>query len=89
MLHKITTTGFKIAVLAAAALAMGLTVNGHILGLEALLLSLGAMLVATIFAFRLAEGPGPDRLSIWTGPVGPLRPAPPSLAARKELRRAA
>jgi len=89
MLHKITTTVFKSAVLAAAALAVGLTVSGHILGLEALLLALGAMLVATIFAFRLAEGPGSDRLSIWAGPVWSFRPAPPPLEAGTELRRAA
>lgn len=43
--------------------------TGHTLLIEGLLLGLGGVLVAVLFALRLAEGVGPDQLSILDGAV--------------------
>jgi len=42
---------------------------------------MGAVLATVIFGFLLADGLGPDRLSIWAGPLWSIRPA--QSAARK------
>jgi hypothetical protein len=90
MLRKITFTVFNAAaVLVAIAVAVGLTISGHTLAVEGLLLAMGAILAAVLFAFRLTEGPGPDRLSIWVGPRWFNQQAPPPPKARGELRKAA
>ena len=76
-------------VVIAIAAAAWLTLTGHTLQIGGLLMAMSAILTAVIFGFRLAEGPGPDRLSIWTGPFRRARfdPSPP--AAVSGLRRAA
>ncbi|HEY7333773.1 MAG TPA: hypothetical protein VH639_02740 [Bryobacteraceae bacterium] len=88
MLKKITSTVFNsaVAVLAAAAAAW-LALTGHTLQIGGLLLALGAILAAVIFAIRVAEGFGSDRLSIWVGPLRSIRG--PSLTKRDEFREAA
>ena len=83
MLKAITSTVFNATVvLVAAATAVWLTVTGHTLQVGGLLLAMGAILGAVMYGFRLAEGFGPDRLSIWAGPVWSLR----SSAARNRVR---
>jgi hypothetical protein len=88
MLTKITSTVFNaaVAVLAAAAAAW-LALTGHTLQIGGLLLAMGAILAAVIFGFRLAEGFGSDRLSIWVGPLRSIRG--PSVMRRDEFREAA
>ena len=74
MLNKITSTVFNVAVLlVATGSAVWLTITGHTLVLEGMLVALGAVLAAVIFGMRLAEGFGPDRLSIWAGPLWKIR----------------
>ena len=81
MLNKITSTSFLVVVLLLA--TAGALAHGHWL-----LLALGAVLAATGFGFRVAEGLAPDRsLSIWAGPLWAIQ-ATPQLrdhAARKAV----
>ncbi|HLJ15773.1 MAG TPA: hypothetical protein VKV15_14840 [Bryobacteraceae bacterium] len=78
MLNKIISIGFNTTVFAGAiAGAVWLTVTGHTLLLEGLLLGLGAILAAIVFGFRLADGPGHDCPSIWAGPLWAIRPTQP------------
>ena len=79
MIRRITCTAFNAAVvLAAVTVAVWLIMTGHIFQIGGLLLVIGAILGAVIYGFRLAEGFGPDRLSIWAGPVWSIRPAEPA-----------
>lgn len=90
MLNRLTSTVFKaIVVLVALATAVWLTITGHTLVPGGLLVALGALLAAVIFGFLLAEGLGPDRLSIWAGPLRSMRQAAPALGDRDALREAA
>ena len=74
MLNRITSAVFNVAVLlVAAASAVWLTITGHTLLLEGMLVALGAVLAAVIFGMRLAGGFGTDRLSIWAGPLWKIR----------------
>jgi MFS-type transporter involved in bile tolerance (Atg22 family) len=76
MFKRIAFTVFNAAVaLVGAAAAVWLTISGHTLEIGGLLLAMGAILGAVIFGFRLAEGFGPDHLSIWAGPLWSIRPA--------------
>jgi hypothetical protein len=76
MLHRITSTFFNAAVaLVATALVVWLTVTGHTLLIGGLLVAMAAAIAAVMFGFRLAEGSGPDRLSIWAGPLPAARSA--------------
>ena len=80
MLNRIVSTVFTAAVvLVATAVAVWLTITGHTLQVGGLLMAMGAMLGAVMFGFRLAEGFGPDRLSIWAGPLWSIPPAAPAL----------
>lgn len=80
MLNRIASTVFTAAVvLVATAVAVWLTITGHTLQVGGLLMAMGAILGAVMFAFRLAEGFGPDRLSIWAGPLWSIPPAAPAL----------
>lgn len=75
MLKRITSAVFYAAVvIIAAGSAVWLTITGHTLHTGGLLMALGALLAAVLFGFRLAEGFGPDRLSIWSGRVLPNLP---------------
>jgi hypothetical protein len=38
-------------------------------------MAMGTVLGAVMFGFRLAEGFGCDRVSIWAGPLSAIRPA--------------
>ncbi|HZU27490.1 MAG TPA: hypothetical protein VFA04_18320 [Bryobacteraceae bacterium] len=77
MIRTIATTVFNAAVVViATSVAVWLTVSGYTLQPGGLLLGMGAIFGAVIFGFRLAEGFGPDRLSIWAGPGWSLRSAP-------------
>ena len=88
MLNKITWTFFNAAVVVASAtIAVWLTITGHTLQIGGLLMAVGAILGATVFGFRLVEGFGPGRLSIWAGTLRSVRA--PSLQEREELREAA
>ncbi len=91
MLNQTTSIIFNAAVvLVASAVAIWLTITGHTLQVGGLLLSMGALLAAILFGFRLAEGVGPDYLSIWAGPVWSLRPRTPAPGKGGDaLRRAA
>lgn len=81
MFRRIASTIFHTAVvLVATAVAVWLTITGHTLQIGGLLIAMGAILGAVIFGFRLAEGFGPDHLSIWAGPVWSIRPRAPALA---------
>lgn len=60
-------------VLVATVAVVWLTVTGHTLLVEGLLLGLAGVLAAVLFALRLAEGVGPDQLSIWVGPFTSAR----------------
>jgi hypothetical protein len=75
MFKKITWTVFNgSVVLISTAAAVWLTATGHTLLVEGLLMGFAGVLAAVIFALRLAEGSGPDHLSIWVGPfVSPWR----------------
>jgi hypothetical protein len=75
MFKTIISTIFHALVLVvAAAVAVWLTITGNTLHVGGLLLAMGAILGAVIFGFRLAEGFGTDRLSIWAGPLSAIRP---------------
>jgi hypothetical protein len=77
MIRTIASTVFNAAVVViAAALAVWLTISGYTLQFGGLLLGMGAIFGAVIFGFRLAEGFGPDRLSIWAGPGWIVRSGP-------------
>lgn len=75
-MHRFTSVLFNaLVVVAGTALAVWMTLTGHTLLIGGLLVAMAAVLAAVIFGFRLAEGSGPDRLSIWVGPLTPLREA--------------
>jgi hypothetical protein len=79
MLKKTVSTLFTAAVaLVSAAVAFWLTVTGHTLQVGGLLIAMGGVLGAVMFGFRLAEGVGPDRLSIWAGPLWAMSPTAPA-----------
>jgi hypothetical protein len=83
MLQRITSLLFNTTVvLAGVVLAIWLTITGHTLLVGGLLVAMAAVLAAVMFGFRVAEGSGPDRLSIWVGPL-PLRRAASVEAARE------
>lgn len=90
MFRTIISTVFHalVAVVAAAA-AVWLTITGHTLHLGGLLMAMGGVLGAVMFGFRLAEGFGPDRLSIWAGPLSAMRPAEPGLPKNGDAAREA
>ena len=71
----IATVFHALIVIVAAAVAVWLTITGHTLHVGGLLVAMGAVLGAVMLGFRLAEGFGPDRLSIWAGPLRAVRPA--------------
>jgi hypothetical protein len=75
----ISTVFHALVAVVAAAVAVWLTITGHIFHVGGLLMAMGAVLGAVVFGFRLAEGFGPDRLSIWAGPLSAMRPAEPGL----------
>jgi hypothetical protein len=75
----ISTVSHALVVVVAAAVAVWLTITGHTLHVGGLLMAMGAVLGAVMFGFRLAEGFGPDRLSIWAGPLSAMRQAEPGL----------
>jgi hypothetical protein len=76
MLNTITTTVFNtIALVIAAGAAIWLAVTGHALLVEGLMLTMGAILGAVIFGFRLNEDPASDCPSFWAGPIGTMRPS--------------
>lgn len=91
MLNRIISTVFTAAaVFVGAAIAVLLTITGHTLQVGGLLMAMGAILGAVMFGFRLAEGFGPDRLSIWAGPLWSIPPEAPALGKNGEaLRKAA
>ena len=81
MFRTIISTVFHAAVVAVAlGVAVWLTTTGHTLQVGGLLLVMGAILGAVMFGFRLAEGFGPDRLSIWAGPLSAMRSSEPGVA---------
>ncbi len=78
MLKRITFTLFSAAVVfVAVALAALLTITAHTLHVGGLLVTMWALLAAVMFGLRLAEGSGPDRLSIWAGPAWSIRARAP------------
>lgn len=80
MLNRTLSTVFSAAVvLVLATVAVWLTLTGHTLQVGSLLIAMGAILGAVMFGFRLAEGFGPDRLSIWAGPAWAIPSAAPVL----------
>ncbi len=88
MFRTIISAAFHAAVVVVAlAVAVWLTITGHTLQVGGLLIVIGAVLGAVMFGFRLAEGFGPDRLSIWAGPLSAMRPPDPG--KRQEWRSAA
>jgi hypothetical protein len=91
MFKRIVATVFHAAVvLIAASMAVWLTITGHTLQVGGLLLAMGAILGAVMFGFRLAEGFGPDRLSIWVGRLPAIPPGGPALLENgNALRKAA
>lgn len=91
MLSRTLSTVFSAAVvLVLATVAVWLTLTGHTLQVGGLLIAMGAILGAAMFGFRLAEGVGPDRLSIWAGPIWAIPPAAPLLGENGDtLRKAA
>jgi len=90
MLSKITYLIFNAAVvLIAVATAVWLTITGQTLHVGGLLLALGAILGAVMFGFRLFEGFGPGRLSIWVGPLHSVRAPLPSVEEDDQFRKAA
>ena len=89
MRKKITRIVFNAAVaLLAVTTAVWLTITGHTLQIGGLLLAMGGVLGAVMFGFRLAEGYGPGRLSIWAGPLRSVGVPVPALKQRSELREA-
>jgi hypothetical protein len=90
MLKRITWIVFNAAVaLLAVTTAVWLTLTGHTLQIGGLLLAMGGLLGAVMFGFRLAEGYGPGRLSIWAGPLRSVGVPVPALKQRSEFREAA
>ena len=88
MFTKVVSTVFNGAVVVvAAAAAVWLTVTGHTLHIGGLLLMLGSVLAAVIFAFKLVDDLGSGRVSIYAGPLSSVRPRIPSPSGA--LRRAA
>ena len=86
MSNRIVSTIFNAAVVViAATVAVWLTITGQTWHIGGLLLMMGGVLGAVMFGFRVAEGVGPDRLSIYAGPVSRVRPSPraPAAAVRK------
>ena len=84
MLNRIVSTIFNAAVVViAATVAVWLTITGHTLHIGGLLLMMGGVLAAVMFGFRLLEGLGADRNSIYAGPLSRVRPITPSPAVRK------
>ena len=81
--RTISTLFHALVVVVATTVAVGLTVTGHTLHLGGLLLAMGAVLGAVLFGFRLTEGFGPDRVSIWAGPLSAVRP-PEAVIANSE-----
>ena len=81
--RTISTLFHALVVVVATTVAVGLTVTGHTLHLGGLLLAMGAVLGAVLFGFRLTEGFGPDRVSIWAGPLSAVRP-PEAVIAESE-----
>ncbi len=78
MFKTVISTIFHAAVMVvAAAVAVWLTITGHTLHVGGLLIAMGGVLGAVMFAFALAQGFGPDRLSIWAGPLSAVRPMGP------------
>lgn len=75
--------------LLAVTTAVWLTITGHTLQIGGLLLAMGGFLGAVMFGFRLSEGYGPGRLSIWAGPLRSVGVPVPALKQRSEFREAA
>jgi hypothetical protein len=70
MLNEITSTIFNaMAVAVAIAVAVWLAIAGYAWQVEGLMLAMGAMLGAIVFAFRVSESAASGRLSIWAGPL--------------------
>jgi hypothetical protein len=89
MLKRITWILFNaIAMIAAAGVAVWLTVTGHTLQIGGLLLAMGGVMAAVLLAFRVAGGYGPGELSIWAGPFRSLQ-REPLIETQHDLRRAA
>ena len=81
MFRTIISTVFHAAVVVMAlGVAVWLTITGHTLQVGGLLLVMGAILGAVMFGFRLAEGFGPNQLSIWAGPLSAMRSPEPGAA---------
>lgn len=80
----ISTIFYALVVVVSAAVAVWLTITGHTLHVGGLLMAIGAVLGAVMFGFRLAEGFGPDRLSIWAGPLSAMRPAKAEVAKSRD-----
>ena len=75
MTQKMRSTFFSAAVvLMATAVAVFLTIAGHISLIGGLLLGM-AILGAVMFGFQVAEGLESDRLSTWPKPHGSIRSA--------------
>jgi len=73
MIQKMTSTFFNAAVvLMATAVAVFLTIAGHISLIGGLLLGM-AILGAVMFGFQVAEGLESDQLSTWPEPRGSIR----------------
>jgi len=90
MFRTIISTVFHALVAAvAAAVALWLTITGNTLHVGGLLMAMGAVLGAVMFGFRLAEGFGRDRLSIWAGPLSTMRAAEPGAAKNGDALREA
>jgi hypothetical protein len=81
--RTIATLFHALVVVVATTVAVGLTVTGHTLHVGGLLVAMSAVLGAVLFAFRLTEGLGPDRVSIWAGPISAVRP-PKAVMAESE-----
>jgi hypothetical protein len=80
--RTISTLFHALVVVVATAVAVGLTVTGHTLHVGGLLVAKGAVLGAVLFGFGL-KGFGPDRVSIWAGPLSAVRP-PEAMIAESE-----
>lgn len=90
MFKTIISSVFHAAVVVVAVAAAGwLTITGHTLQVGGLLMAMGAILGAIVFGFRLAEGFGADRLSIWAGPLTAVRQAEPELPKNRDALREA
>ena len=76
----ISTLFHALVVIMAAGVAVRFTITGNTLHVGGLLMAMWAILGAVMLGFRLAEGFGSDRLSIWAGPLSAMRPVKPVLA---------